>query len=148
MTPDDVDDLINKESGLLGISGASSDMRDIESRAGAGDERAALAFDIFCYRVRKYIGAYAAAMGGLDAIIFTGGIGQNSPEVRSAICHKLEFLGVVMDPAKNNGFRGEGDVSADGARVRIMVIPTDEEMMIAQETAEVVTSLLEPAAHS
>lgn len=138
MGPDEIDDLINKKSGLLGISGSSSDMRDIEAKAEAGDERAALAFEIFCYRARKYIGAYAAAMGGLDAIVFTGGIGQNSPAVRSAVCRDLDFLGVKIDPVKNEGFRGEGDISVEEAQVRTLVIPTDEEMMIARETAEVV----------
>jgi len=147
MTPDDIDDLINKKSGLLGVSGVSSDMRDIEARAAAGDSRAALAFEIFCYRVRKYIGAYAAAMGGLDAIVFTGGIGENGDTVRAGICKDLEFLGVEIDSTKNTGFRGEGDISVEGGRVRIMVIPTDEEMMIARETSSVVSELLAPTAH-
>lgn len=139
LSVDQMDDLINKKSGLLGVSGTSSDMRDIEAKAASGDQRAALAFDLFCYRVRKYIGAYSAAMGGLDAIIFTGGIGQNGPEVREAICTDLGFLGAEIDPAKNAKFRGEGDISRDGKHVRIMVIPTDEERMIARETAEVVS---------
>jgi acetate kinase len=147
MTPDDIDDLINKKSGLLGVSGISSDMRDIEAKAADGDTRAALAFEIFCYRVRKYIGAYAAAMGGLNTIVFTGGIGENGPEVRERICQGLEFLGVEIDADKNAGFRGEGDISVQSGRVRIMVIPTDEEMMIARETAGVVSDLLAPAAH-
>ena len=136
MTPDEVDDLINKESGLLGVSGVSSDMRDIISAKDRGSARAALATEIFCYRVKKYIGAYAAAMGGLDAVIFTGGIGENSPHVRARICDGLEFLGVSVDPSANAAPDGEFDVSSVGGPVRVLVIPTNEELMIARETAE------------
>jgi len=139
MTPGQVDDLINKESGLLGVSGKSSDMRDIEAEAAAADQRSALALEIFCYRVRKYIGAYAAAMGGLDAIVFTGGIGENSPTVRAKTTRGLEFIGVRLDPQRNQTVRGESDISAADAPVRVLVIPTNEERMIARETAEVVT---------
>lgn len=138
MTPDDVDNLINKKSGLLGVTGKSSDMRDVEELAESGDERAALALEIFCYRVRKYIGAYAAAMGGIDAVVFTGGIGENSPVVRAKCCEGLEFLGLEMDTAKNGGGRGERDISRDGSRAKILVVPTNEELMIARETAQVV----------
>jgi len=138
MAPDQVDDLINKESGLWGVSGRSSDMRDIEAGAAAGDERSALALEIFCYRVRKYIGAYAAAMGGLDAIVFTGGIGENSPTVRAKSTRGLEFMGVQVDPRLNETARGETDISTPESVVRVLVIPTNEERMIARETAEVV----------
>lgn len=135
---DDIDNLINKKSGLLGISGVSNDMRDIQSRAEAGDERSKLAFDIFCYRAKKYIGAYAAAMGGLDAIVFTAGIGEHSPAVRAAICNGLEFLGVRIDPEKNAACQGECDTSAEYDGVRVLVIPTNEELAIARETVRVV----------
>ncbi len=138
-TPDDVDDLINKQSGLLGVSGKSSDMRDIEDMAASGDERSALALEIFCYRVRKYIGEYAAAMGGLDAVVFTGGIGENSANVRAKSTQALGFLGIDIDSGLNQAARGEMDVSCTEAPVRVLVIPTNEERMIARETAEVVT---------
>jgi len=135
---DEIDDLINKKSGLLGVSGLSNDMRDIESAAESGEERARLALSIFCYRARKYIGAYAAAMGGLDAVVFTAGIGENSPGVRAMICEGLGFLGVKIDPEKNASCRGECDISVEGASARVMVIPTNEELAIARETVKVV----------
>jgi len=138
-TADQIDDLINKESGLLGVSGVSNDMRDIESKAAAGHERSKLAFDIFCYRARKYIGAYAAAMGGLDAIVFTAGIGEHSPPVRAAICTGLGFLGVRIDPERNADCHSECDISADEDGVRVLVIPTNEELAIARETVRVVS---------
>lgn len=142
-TADEIDNLINKKSGLLGVSGISNDMRDIESNAAAGHERAQLALDIFCYRARKYIGAYAAAMGGLDAIVFTAGIGEHSPRVRAMICDGLEFLGVKIDPGKNEDCKGECDISAGDDGVRIYVIPTNEELAIARETVRVVTGATE-----
>jgi acetate kinase len=137
-TADEVDNLINKESGLLGVSGKSSDMRDIEALNNAGDERAALAVEIFCYRVKKYIGAYAAAMGGLDAIVYTGGIGENGPIIRAKSTKGLGFMGVEIDEEANQAARGEADISTAGAAVRVLVIPTNEERMIARETAEVI----------
>lgn len=138
---DDVDDLINKQSGLLGISGIGNDMRDIEDNAEAGNQRAKLALEIFCYRGRKYIGAYAAAMGGLDALVFTAGIGEHSPVVRSMMCSGLEFLGIKINPEKNAICKGERDISADDAAVSVLVIPTNEELAIARETARVVTGI-------
>ncbi len=140
-TPDEIDDLINKKSGLLGVTGKSSDMRDVQAAADAGDARARLAIAIFCYRVRKYIGAYAAAMGGLDAIVFTGGIGENCPQIRSAACEGLGFLGVVLDPEKNSVSREQSDISKPESRVKVLVVPTNEERMIARETAQVVNAL-------
>jgi len=138
--PKDVDDLINKKSGLLGISGLSSDMRDIEEAVARGNERAALALDIFCYRVRKYIGAYAAAMGGLDALVFTGGIGENSAAVRARVCQGLEFLGLRLDEEENRmRADSEREISRSDGPVRILVIPTNEERMIARETAQLVS---------
>jgi acetate kinase len=138
-TAEDSDNLINKRSGLLGVSGISNDMRDIEDHANAGHERAKLALDIFCYRAKKYIGAYAAAMGGLDAIVFAGGIGEHSPLIRSMICSGLEFLGIAMDPEKNETCKGECDISAGKNSVRVLVIPTNEELAIARETVRVVS---------
>jgi len=136
---DDIEELINRKSGLLGISGVSNDMRDVEASAAAGNERSKLAFEIFCYRVRKYIGAYAASLSGLDAVVLTAGIGEHSPGVRASVCSGLEFLGIRIDPEKNENCRGECDISAEDAGVRTLVIPTNEELAIARETARVVT---------
>ncbi|MGI6295986.1 MAG: acetate/propionate family kinase [Armatimonadota bacterium] len=135
--PNEIDDIINKKSGLLGVSGVSSDMRDVEKAADEGNYRANLALELFCYRIKKYIGAYTTAMGGLDAVVFTGGIGENSSDVRKRVCEGLEFLGVSLDEEKNNTLRGPADLSADSSAVRVLVIPTNEERMIARETAEV-----------
>jgi acetate kinase len=134
---EEIDDLINRKSGLLGISGVSNDMRDVENSANEGNERSKLALDIFCYRGRKYIGAYAAAMGGLDAVVFTGGIGEHSSFVRASICKGLEFLGLKLDEAKNADCDGECDISTGDSRARILVIPTNEELAIARETTRV-----------
>ncbi len=130
-----VDRLLNHQSGLLGISGSSNDMRDLLRKRGEGDHRAGLAVDMFCYRVRKYIGAYAAVLGGADALVFTGGIGENAAEVRREICRGLEFLGIGVDAEKNGGCRGrEADISAEGSPCRVWVIPTNEELLIARDT--------------
>ncbi len=130
-----VNDLMNKQSGVFGISGLSSDFRDLEKAAGEGDERAQLALDMFAYTVKRYVGAYAAVMGGLDAIVFTAGIGENTALMRAKITENLEFMGIKVD-AELNKLRGEErDISAEGATVRTLVIPTDEEMMIALDTA-------------
>lgn len=141
LSPKEVDALLNKKSGLLGISGQTNDMRDIEEEIAKGNKRAKLAFDIFCYRVKKYIGAYAAAMGGVHAIVFTGGIGENGPMEREAICEGLEFLGVKIDHQKNEEtIKGkEADISEENAEVRVLVIPTNEELVIAEETRRVVS---------
>jgi acetate kinase len=133
-----VDALLNQQSGLLGVSGLSSDMRDIEEAAAAGHERAQLALDIFCYRLKKYIGAYAAAMGGLDALVFTAGIGEKSATVRAKSCAGLEFLGIAIDPERNRTLAA-GAISRPGAPVQVFVIPTDEELLIARDTYELVT---------
>ncbi len=132
-----VDELLNKRSGLLGLSGISSDMREVESAADIGDPRALVAFKTFCYRVRKYIGAYQAAMGGLDVLIFTGGIGQGSAGVRSQALWGLECMGIQLDESRNRQARGFDEVcriSTDDSRVTVLVVPTDEERMIARET--------------
>ncbi len=137
-----VNTLINKHSGVLGISGVSSDMRELEAAAAKGNERAQLALKIFHYRVRKYIGAYAAAMGGVDVIVFTGGIGENADTSRYEIAKDLEFIGLEFDQARNAGIRGEEKIiSKDGSRVTAMIIPTNEELVIAQDTEEIVAKL-------
>jgi acetate kinase len=141
----DIDRIINKESGLLGLSGISSDMRDVEEAAAKGHVRAELALEVFCYRIRKYIGAYAAAMGGLDAIVFTAGIGENSPVVRERVCRGLEFLGVELDPTKNASERGRAvDLASDSSRVRVLLVPTNEERMIAREILRVIARSQSP----
>ena len=131
--------LLNKHSGVLGISGISSDMREVESAAEEGDERAVLALKMYEYRVKKYIGAYAAAMGGVDLLVFTGGIGENAVETRENICSDLEFLGLEFDKNTNNGVRSkEMVISRKESKVIVMVIPTNEEYVIASETQEIV----------
>ncbi len=128
---------LNKKCGVAGISGVSSDFRDLDNGAKQGNKRCALALDMFNYQTKKYVGAYAAAMGGLDCIVFTAGIGENSPGVREGVCEGLEFLGVKLDK-KENAIRKDGihEVSAKDSKVKILVIPTNEELVIARETAE------------
>ena len=138
MTASEVDTLMNKKSGVLGVSGVSSDFRDLHKAASEGNERAQLALDMFSYQGSKIVGSYAAAMGGVDVIVFTAGIGENTDTVRAAIIEPLEFLGAKLDPAKNNGTRTEAVISADDSKVKIVVIPTNEELAIAQETMELI----------
>jgi acetate kinase len=133
-----MDVIMNKQSGMLGVSGVSSDFRDLHKAMDEHNERARLALSMFCYQVRKKIGAYAAAMDGLDAIVFTAGVGENNPYVRYESTIGLDFMGVAVDEAKNNERGGERDVSADNARVRTLVIPTNEELAIAREPAALV----------
>ena len=134
-----VNTLINKHSGILGVSGVSSDMREVRAAAENGNERAQLALQMFHYRIRKYIGAYAAAMGGVDALVFTGGIGENADMSRYEIAKDLEFLGLEFDPEKNTGVRGEEKIiSKDGSRVTALIIPTNEELVIAQDAAAII----------
>ena len=137
----DIETMLNKQSGLLGISGLTADMRELLAEEKEnGDRRARLAVDVFCYRVKKYLGAYLAAMNGADAIVFAGGIGENSPEIRARICANLDWLGIAIDEGKNASAVGtEGRIDADGARVAAWVIPTDEELLIARDTWRVVT---------
>lgn len=135
MTPHQVNDLLNKHSGLLGLSGSSNDMRDLLARAEDGDARAKVAVDVFCYRVRKYIGAYVAVLGGLDALVFTAGIGQHAPTVRAQICRGLEGVGVVLDQGKNAAASDFGSIAAGTSRAEILVIPTNEELVIARDAA-------------
>lgn len=133
-----LNELMNKKSGVLGISGVSSDFRDLEQAAGQGHERAKLALDRFAYVVKKYIGAYMAALGGLDLLVFTAGLGENSATMRAAICQGLECFGIVIDEEKNQ-VRGQiAEISHETSRVKVLVVPTNEELMIARETQEIV----------
>ena len=137
LTVDEIDTIMNKKSGLLGISGTTSDMREIQAARDNGDERAALAQDMYYYRVRKYIGTYAAAMGGVDVILFTGGVGENKWNCREAACEGLEFMGVELDKEKNKEVFGtEAIISKPSSKVTVCVIPTNEELMIAMDTDE------------
>lgn len=130
-----VSNLLNKKSGVLGVSGVSSDMREVTAAATSGNERARLSLDIYFYRIKKYIGAYAAAMGGVDVILFTGGVGENQADCRETACAGLEFMGVKIDHDVNNTIHGEeAIISAADSKVKVVVIPTDEEMMIASDT--------------
>ena len=135
-TVDQVLNELNKKSGVLAISGVSSDFRDIEGEADKGNADCALALEKFAYEVRKYIGSYAAVLGGLDCLVFTAGVGENSASMRARICKNLEFLGVKIDPEKNNVRGKEAIISTDDSTVTVWVIPTNEELMIAQDTAE------------
>lgn len=131
--------LVNKHSGLLGISGVSSDMREIRAAIAEGNEKAKLAYDIFVYRIKKYIGAYTAALGGVDILLFTGGIGENAFYLREQIGQELEFLGIKLDVEKNSKtFGEEAVISTPDSKITVMVVPTDEEFMIASDTMEIV----------
>ena len=142
MTGKQVYQYLNNKSGVLGISGLSSDFRDLEKASGNGDERASLAMDIFAYRVSKYIGAYAVAMGGLDAVIFTAGLGENSPVIREKICENLGFMGASLDKEKNAVRDGIREISKDGCPVKLLVIPTNEELVIAEETERICQNIV------
>lgn len=143
MSVDEVITYLNKECGLLGISGITSDMREVEAHADKGNKRCKLALDMLCYSARKYIGSYLATLNGADAIVFTGGIGENRPEMREQIICDMENLGIVLDKEKNNNFkRGQVElISAPSSKVKIYVIPTDEELMMARDTKEIVKKL-------
>lgn len=134
MTVSETVRVLNKESGVLGLSGVSSDFRDLHAAAGQGHRRAALALDVFCYGVRKMIAGYAAAMGGVDTVVFTAGVGENSADTRARILRGLEFMGITCDEEKNRFSGEERIISRDGAPVTVMVVPTNEELMIAQDT--------------
>lgn len=132
--------LVNKNSGMLGITGISSDMRDVEVAAWEqGNKRANLALDMYFYRVKKYIGSYAAAMGGIDVVVFTAGVGENGPESREFICDGLEFMGIKIDKSKNDGLRSKlTDISTPDSKVKVLVVPTNEELVIARDTLKLV----------
>ncbi|HSL93739.1 MAG TPA: acetate kinase [Bacillota bacterium] len=140
-TSEEASSFLNKRCGVAGISQVSSDFRVIEEAAAEGNDQAQLALDMYYYRVRKYIGAYAAALGRVDAIVFTAGLGENSPEVRQAVCQHLGFMGVKVDPVRNKVRGKEVDVSTDDALVRVLLIPTNEELVIARDTQEIVSAL-------
>ncbi|MFI3240578.1 MAG: acetate kinase, partial [Bacteroidales bacterium] len=132
----------NKESGVKGISGISSDMRDIDAAIAKGDERAILAEDMYIYSITKYIGSYAAALGGVDIIAFTGGVGENQCDIRRKICESFKFIGLELDVEHNATTRGEETIiSTADSKVKAVVIPTDEEFVIAKDTEEIVSSL-------
>jgi acetate kinase len=135
LTPVQANAMLNKHSGLYGLSGISGDMRELEKAASEGDARAIMAVDVFCYRIRKYIGAYASALGGLDAVVFTGGIGENSVRVRQLSTEGLEFMGVRLDPTANEASaRDERRIDDGRGKAQVWVIPTDEELIIARAT--------------
>lgn len=141
-TPSEMSDYMNKKSGFLGISGISSDNRDITAAALNGDKRAQLAREMLVYQIKKYIGAYAAAMNGLDAVLFTGGIGENSDDVRKEVCENMEFLGLKLDNAANDGVRGQlQKISAADSKVEAWIVPTNEELLIARDTLALVQGL-------
>lgn len=135
--------VFNKQSGILGVTGVSSDMREVEEAAWEnGNERAQLGLDMYHYRIKKYIGSYTAALGGLDYLIFAGGIGENGPESREEICKNLEYLGIKIDESKNNGLRSkEAIISTDDSPVKVLVIPTNEELVIAKDTMKIVSEM-------
>ena len=133
-----VSNLLNKKSGVLGVSGVSSDMRELDAACKAGNAKAQLAERMYYYRIKKYIGAYAAALGGVDIVLFTGGVGENQSQCREAVCKDMEFLGIELDPETNNRIHGEEAViSTPASRVKVVVIPTDEELMIASDTVDI-----------
>ena len=143
MTLHQVNTMMNKHSGLYGVSGVSSDMRELVEARGRGHRRADVAFRMFCYRVKKYIGAYAAAMGGVDAVFFTGGIGENSPETREWSLSGLEYMGLELDREINDSLRGgEGEISTAGSRVKALVVPTNEEKTIARDVVRVLNGIM------
>jgi acetate kinase len=141
MTPSEMNNFLNKKCGLLGVSEISSDSRDIEDAIARGDEKAILADSMMSYQIKKYIAAYAAAMGGLDAVVFTAGLGENNPALRKAACKELEFLGIEIDDERNKKAFRQSDtvkISKDSSRVQVYVIPTNEELVIARDTAALI----------
>ena len=139
LTSTEVNNIMNKKSGLLGVSGISSDSRDVENAISEGNERALLASNILIYEIKKYIGSYAAAMGGVDAIVFTAGIGENSAKIRAKVCESLGFMGVELDEERNAARSSDPrPITKDGSKVQVYVIPTNEELVIAMDTAEIV----------
>lgn len=138
LSAEEMDAIMNKKSGVLAISGVSSDFRDLDDAVDQGNERAALALEVFSYQVKKFIGAYACAMGGIDAIVFTAGIGENNPKIRKMVCEGLGFMGASINEEKNLVRGAEMDISTEDSKVRVLVIPTNEELAIAKETKKLV----------
>jgi len=147
MSSSEVDTLLNTQSGLLGISGLTNDMRELQAELKEHDDRRVrLAVEVFCYRACKYIGAYLAAMGGADAVVFTGGIGENSPEVRARICGGMEWAGLKLDASRNQETVGrEGMISTEDSKLSAYAIPTDEELLIARDTVRVIKGEAHPS---
>lgn len=145
MKVEDVIKYLNKQSGFLGVSGISSDVRDLYKAAESGNERARLTIDIFCYMVKKYIGSYSAALGGLDCIVFTGGIGENAFSTRAQILEGLDFMGLILDKNKNKKASfGISEISDENSKVKILIIPTNEELVIARDTRDIVSNITQP----
>ena len=138
-TPDEMTAYMNKQSGFLGVSGISSDNRDIQKAAAEGNEQAQAVNEMLTYQIKKYIGSYAAAMGGVDAVLFTGGIGENAPEVRADACEGLEFLGIKIETEKNNCRGKLVEISTADSKVKVYVIPTNEELLIARDTLALIS---------
>jgi len=138
LTLSEANTLMNKHSGLIGLSGESSDMREVEQAVDDNVKRAKYAFEVFSYRIKKYIGAYIAAMGGLDALVFTGGIGENSPKVRNYVCESMSYLGLTLDESLNENVKGEAVISTEDSKTSILRIPTNEELVIAMDTEDIV----------
>ncbi len=142
LNANEMSDYMNKKSGFLGVSGVSSDNRDISAAAHDGNKRAQLAGEMLRYEIKKYIGSYAAVMNGLDAVLFTGGIGENSDDLRADVCHDMEYLGIKLDDSANEGLRGKlAKISAPDSKVEVWVVPTNEELLIARDTKELVESM-------
>lgn len=138
LTPQQVYDLLNKKSGMLGASGVSSDMRDIEDHSANGDKRARTSLEMYAYQIKRYIGSYVAAMNGIDVLVFTAGIGENSPLIRKMVCENMDYLGIEIDESKNEVRGKERVISPDSSEVKVMVIPTNEELVIAEDTEKIV----------
>jgi acetate kinase len=138
LTAEDISTIVNKKSGIKGISGISSDMRDIEKAVAEGNQRAALALNMFNYRILKHIGAFAAILNGVDVLVFTGGVGENQSETRRYVCEGLSYLGVEIDSKANKSRGQEIELSTKNSKVRVVVIPTNEEFMIASDTKELI----------
>ncbi|MGN0684413.1 MAG: acetate kinase, partial [Oscillospiraceae bacterium] len=142
LSASEMSDYLNKKSGFLGISGVSSDARDVTAAAKEGNKRAALVGEMLRYEIKKYIGSFAAAMNGVDAILFTGGIGENSDDLRADVCSNMEFFGIKLDKEANKGLHGKlAKISAPDSKVEVWVVPTNEELLIARDTKELVDSL-------
>jgi acetate kinase len=139
--PDQMAALLASRSGLAGISGGSGDVRDLSQAASSGDPRAQLALDVFVFAIRRYLGAFLVSLGGVDVITFSGGIGENSAEIRSAVLKGMSAFGIVLDEMKNNSIAGEGTISAHHSPVKVMVIPANEEMIVAREAAAIVAQM-------
>ena len=139
LNPDQMSDLLNKQSGVMGISGITSDIREVEAAIAAGNEHAKLAMEMYDYRIKKYIGSYAAAMGGVDIVVFTAGVGEHQWDVRRGATEGLEFMGIKLDEEKNRKNCGEEEIiSTPDSPVKVVVVPTDEELLIASDTLELI----------